>query len=80
MHQSPLIQGVVFELHFSALDRKEDIKRPGNQQPDHRHFFLGNGFHDPFGFDSLEDDTPGPDDEISEPVHFCAGVIQWWDT
>ena len=76
MHQSPLIQAIIFELHIPALDRKEDIEGPGNQQPYHRGLFLGNGFHDPLGLNALENDASGADNKISKPVHFGAGVIQ----
>jgi hypothetical protein len=80
VHQTPLIQMVIFELNFSALDRKKDIQRPGNQKPDYGYLFFGNGLHDPLGFDSFKDNAPGAYNEIAEPVHLGSGVIQGRNT
>ena len=73
---TPLIQMVVFELDFSTLDRKKNVECPWDQKPDHRHFFFGNGFQYPLGFNSFKNDTPGTDNEIAEPVHFGTGVVK----
>ncbi len=79
MHQSPLIELVILQFDLAVLDGHQDVLCPGNQQEHNGPLLFGNSPNNPFGFYALQKNAFGAHDEVSEPVHFGAGVIERGD-
>ena len=53
VHEPPLVELVVGQFDFAAVDGIENILRPWNEQPDDRALLFGDGADDPFGLYTL---------------------------
>ena len=76
MHEPPLVEAIVRELHLAPVDRVEDVLRPRHEQPDDRAALLAHGADDPFGLDAHQQHRPAARQERPEPVHLRARVVE----
>ena len=76
VHQSPLIQLVIFYFKIAAVERIQDILCPRHKQPDNRALFLGHSFEHILRLGALEQDCLASGNQAAEPVHFRARVVQ----
>ena len=76
VHQPPLVEVIVFEFYFAAVDRVKDVLRPRYQQPYDRAALLRNGADDPLRLGPAQQYRAAADEEAAEPVHFCSGMVQ----
>ena len=76
VHQAPLVELVVLQLHVAAFDGVQDVLRPRHEQPHHGAVLLGDRADDPFGLDAAQEHGLAADQETAEPVHLRAGVVQ----
>ena len=75
VHESPLGELIVGKLQFPAVQGREDILCPWNQEPDDGAFFLGYGFQDGFRGGAFQKNGLAAGKQAAEPVHFRACVI-----
>ncbi len=76
VHQPPLVQLEFRKVDLPRFHRQQDVVGPGHQQPDHRGALLGDRLQNPTGLGSFQNHRFSADDEIAEPVHFRAGVVE----
>ncbi len=76
MHQPPLAEGILLQLHLAAFNRVEDVLGPGDQQPDDGDLLLGNRLQYPPGLDPAQQHRPAAREQTAEPVHLGAGMVQ----
>ena len=76
VHQTPLGQAELAQIHATVIDGIQQILSPGNQQPDDGALFFGHGPEDPLRLDTPEEYGLGTGQEATEPVHFGAGVVE----
>ena len=79
VHKPPLVQHVVVGVDAARLDGFQQVLTPGHQKPDDGAFFLGDGPENPLGLDAPQQNGLAAGVEGTEPVHFCAGVVQGRD-
>ena len=75
VHQTPLIQIIVIQVHLAGLDGVQQILCPGHQQPDDGALFLCDRAEDPLGLHATEEHRLGARQQGAEPVHLGAGVV-----
>ena len=76
VHQPPLVQLVVAQFQFAAVQCGQDILCPRHQQPYDRALFAADRLQDRLGPGALQDDGLTAGDQTAEPVHLRAGMIQ----
>ena len=80
MHQSPLVQMVLFQVDIPVFNGNQNILGPWHQQPYDGDLFLRHGFKYPLGLDTFQNYRPGANDQIPKPVHFGTCVIKGGNT
>ena len=76
VHESPLGELIIGKLQFPAVQGREDILCPWNQEPDNGTFFFGYGFQNGFRCGAFQKNGFAAGKQTAEPVHFRTGVIQ----
>ena len=76
VHEPPLGEGIVRELHVAALDGVENVLRPWDEQPNDRALLLAHGAENPFRLHSLEEHGLAAHEKAAEPVHLGARVVE----
>ena len=76
MHQSPLVELIIFKVYLARVDSVKDILRPRHEQPDYRALLLGNGVDYPFGSRAFKEHGLAADKKAAEPMHLGARVIE----
>ena len=79
VHQPPLGELVIGQVHLPAFDGVQDVLGPGHQQPDDGAFFVGHGLQHVLGLGAFEQDGLASHQEGAEPVHLGAGVVEGRD-
>ena len=79
VHQSPLRQFIFLKIDLAGIDGVQQILRPGNQQPNDGAAFFRDGAQNPFRLHSAQQYCLAARHKRTEPVHFCACVIQGRD-
>ena len=76
MHQPPLVQQIVAQVHPSVVNRVENVLHPRHQQPDDGAFFLGHSPQNPLRLHTAQQHGLASGDERAEPVHLGPRVVK----
>ena len=76
VHEPPLIQLVVLQLHVPAVQSVQDVLGPGDQQPHDGALLLVHRLQDPLRADAAQEHRLAAGNEAAEPVHLGARMVQ----
>ena len=76
VHQSPLIQVIIFKFNISSVKAVKYILRPRHQQPYYRAPFLGNGIQYDLRRRAFQQHSLASCTQASHPVEFRSCMIE----
>ena len=79
VHELPLVQLVIRQLHVPPVQSVQDLLGPGHQEPDQGTPFVGNGPEDDLRGGALQQHRLAPGPEAPHPVEFGPGVVEGRD-
>ena len=76
VHQPPLVQLVVLQLQFTAVQRIQQVLGPGHEKPDDGALLLAHRLQNGARRGPLEQHAPAALQKRAQPVHLGAGVVE----
>ena len=76
VHQAPLGELIMLGFDVAAVEGRQNVLGPGNQQPDDGRPFQADRVQDRLGAVALEDNSAASGIQRTEPVHLGAGMVE----
>ena len=76
VHEAPLVEAVVGQVHAALLDGDEDVLGPGHEQPHDGAALVRDGLQDSLWRDAAQKHTAAAGQKAAHPVHAGARVVE----